>query len=107
MNKYKQFIRDTGILFEYLPYHIRNKINYEIEKFKRNRRTFFKISRSPKLSMNASLILSIISIVLDAWYFALFFFVLYLIFALYKIWISGEPMVWYKDKYMVKDNCRL
>jgi hypothetical protein len=33
--------------------------------------------------------------------------VLYLIFALYKIWISGEPMVWYKDKYMVKDNCRL
>ena len=98
MNKTKTFFRNTSILFEFLPGYFKRLFMHSLKK----KRSWFKISKSPKNRMYMSFILCLFFIMQGKIFLGIIFFILYIVFWLLKIWEGGEPIKWYKDKYLVE-----
>ena len=96
MNKLKLFIRNIGIHFEYLPHRFKGEIK---GIFVNMEHTKFKLPKSPKNLMLLSAGFCGAFTLAGRWIPAIVFFILFIVLWQYKIWISGEPMVWYKNKY--------
>ena len=94
MDRISLFIRNLGILLEYLPHRYWEEFKQFI--FKKRK---LKAPTSPKYLMYLSGLGSIVMFVGGNRLLGFIFLFLYLVFYLYKIWISGDPKVWYRDKY--------
>jgi len=102
MNTTKIFFRNVSILFDYLKNSFKDWIRKSRKVPKITIRNFFKISNSPKRSMQLAFVISILFAVYDEWILSIIFFILYIVLKLYKIWVGGEPIKWYREKYLVK-----
>ena len=96
LNKIRRFQVNISILFEYIIYSFREEIK---EVFRKTTNPKFKFSVRPKYAMQLALIFSIIFLFQQKFFWAIFFLIGYFILWLYKTWISGEPMVYYRNKY--------
>lgn len=100
MNKFKLLIRNSGILFEFLPVYFKRIIIHSLKE----KKNLFRVSRTPKTNMYASIILAVIFALNNHLFSSIFFLLLSICFWMQKIWISGEPMKWYSEKYLVKNR---
>ncbi len=88
-----------GIFFEYLPYRYKTEIKREINNF---RNIKLKTPKSPKNLMYISVFATVIFITSRQWFLASLFFILSIIFYFWKIYLSGDWKVYYKEKYGFK-----
>ena len=99
MTSIKLFFKNVSILFEALPHYFLEVYSNQYNKFKKNKSKFFRISKSPKTAMNLSFVCFMASIVAELIFLAIFFLLMFLVFWMYKIWLSGYPMKFYNKKY--------